>query len=241
MIEKAFFEHNAVKIQTSLRNILREYFQHLFLSNLYQAKGSQYFYFKGGTALKLIFNSPRFSEDLDFSANKNSFIYEDMLQEILIKIQREGINCRLEESKKTTGGHLAIIGLVIYDEEFQIKTEISYREKKLNGENLMVVSDSFPPYTVNILKTKNLIQEKRDALLERHKPRDFFDLYFILRNNHLRKYLQINNIFLNKTKEILKKTELKTLEEEIKEFLPFSFRPIIKNLRQNLLIELKRL
>ena len=70
---------------------------------------------------------------------------------------------------------------------------------------------------------------------------DFFDLYFILRNNHLRKYLQINNIFLNKTKEILKKTELKTLEEEIKEFLPFSFRPIIKNLRQNLLIELKRL
>ena len=241
MIEKTFLEQHATKIQTSLRNILREYFQHLFLFNFYQAKGSEHFYFKGGTALKLVFNSPRFSEDLDFSATKNSFVYEDTLQEILIKIQREGIDCNLEESKKTTGGHLAIIELAIYDERFEIKTEVSYRKRSLEGEKPIVISDIFPSYTVNILCSKNLIQEKQNALLERYKPRDLFDLYFILRSDRLRRFLRIDDLFLNKTKKLLEKVKLRQVETEIKEFLPHPFWPVVKDLKKNLLSELREL
>ena len=53
--------------QTSVRNVVREYCQHLFLSYLYQNPGSEKLLFKGGTALRIILKSPRFSEDLDFT------------------------------------------------------------------------------------------------------------------------------------------------------------------------------
>ena len=53
--------------QTSVQNVVREYCQHLFLSFLYQNSGSEKLLFKGGTALRIILKSPRFSEDLDFT------------------------------------------------------------------------------------------------------------------------------------------------------------------------------
>src|SRR3989338_7514835 len=57
----------AVKKQTTELNIRREYVQHIFLSYFYQQQQSENIFFKGGTALRLIYNSPRFSQDLDFS------------------------------------------------------------------------------------------------------------------------------------------------------------------------------
>ena len=48
-------------------NIVREYFQHIFLSELYKLPNAQKLLFKGGTALRIVYGSPRFSEDLDFS------------------------------------------------------------------------------------------------------------------------------------------------------------------------------
>ena len=48
-------------------NIVREYFQHIFLGELYRLPDAGKILFKGGTALRIIYGSPRFSEDLDFS------------------------------------------------------------------------------------------------------------------------------------------------------------------------------
>src|SRR3989338_8739659 len=48
-------------------NVVREYFQHVFLAKLYTLPGADKLQFKGGTALRIIYGSPRFSEDLDFS------------------------------------------------------------------------------------------------------------------------------------------------------------------------------
>ena len=48
-------------------NIVREYFQHVFLSELYKLPEAKRLLFKGGTALRIVYGSPRFSEDLDFS------------------------------------------------------------------------------------------------------------------------------------------------------------------------------
>lgn len=75
------------KYQIRIDNIIREYFQHLFLSFLYSQKESEDIYFKGGTALKIIYHSPRFSEDLDFSASKNISLsqIDDLFLETLKK------------------------------------------------------------------------------------------------------------------------------------------------------------
>ncbi len=68
MLNKETLQKLAIQYQTSLfPNIVREYFQHLFLSELYKFPDGEKMLFKGGTALRVIYGSPRFSEDLDFS------------------------------------------------------------------------------------------------------------------------------------------------------------------------------
>lgn len=48
------------------RNILTEYLQHELLDSLFQQKGSEYFSFIGGTAIRICWQGRRFSQDLDF-------------------------------------------------------------------------------------------------------------------------------------------------------------------------------
>ena len=93
MIEKHFLEVHATKTETSLSNVLREYVQHLFLTSFYKKSLSENFLFKGGTALKLVFGSPRFSEDIDFSGIKNSGHYEKILENVLLLCFLGG-NCK---------------------------------------------------------------------------------------------------------------------------------------------------
>jgi len=96
------------QLQTTELNIRREYIQHLFLSYFYKQNGSDLFLFKGGTALRIVFNSPRFSEDLDFSSKKTGLkAIEDIILATLNNIEREGIKTNIVESKSTSGGYLA--------------------------------------------------------------------------------------------------------------------------------------
>lgn len=242
MIDLDFLKQQATKKQTTLGNILREYYQHLFLSYLYRAKGSQHLFFKGGTALKLVFNSPRFSQDLDFTASSNSHLFENLLQEVLLSINQEGIENDLVESKPTSGGHLVIIRAKVYDEELQIQTEVSrHQQSSLRGEKILVNSDLVPVYTLQILETSLLIAEKLQALLTRQKPRDFFDLYIILRSQRLRPFVKLDSPQTQQIKRLIDKLALSGLQKELKQFLPASFWPIIKDLPQNLTKELNAL
>ena len=60
MIEKRQVQKLAELCQTTTDNVLREYFQHLFLLYLYQEKDSENLLFKGGTALRIIWKSEVF-------------------------------------------------------------------------------------------------------------------------------------------------------------------------------------
>lgn len=48
-------------------NLLREYIQALILRSLHESRAFESLSFVGGTALRFLYNLPRFSEDLDFS------------------------------------------------------------------------------------------------------------------------------------------------------------------------------
>lgn len=88
MVAQDQIQKLSTKYQTSNLNIIREYLQHLFLSYFYQHPQSNEIYFKGGTALRFVYQSPRFSEDLDFSTNKEDIPgIEDILLEVLGKIE----------------------------------------------------------------------------------------------------------------------------------------------------------
>ena len=236
MIDKQFLAQKATKQQTYFRNILREYYQNLFLSLFYQNAKSEKFYFKGGTALRLVFGSPRYSEDLDFTSKNNFKTFEDILERVLISLAKEGVSTQILESKKTTGGILAILRTNLYNETIDIKIEASQRTKVIQGEKKLITSDIFPSYTVQILKQNLMIGEKIDALLSRSKPRDFFDLYFILRANllSLSDKERVKDAF-----KLLAKTRF-DFAKELKIFLPKSHWGIIKGFKKILEQEIRR-
>lgn len=231
MLKKDTLEKLATKYQTSYRNISRECIQNLFLRSFYTKEGSENFLFKGGTALRIVFKSPRFSEDLDFSGYKNGGTYEKVLENVLLDLVSEGLDVDIEESKVTSGGYLANIVVNFEGEKITIKNQISFRdksEKKL--ENMLISSDVVPSYNIFLLHRSIIVAEKINALIERAKPRDFFDLHYILANHDLRKEMVITKDMREKIIIKINSQDKKHLKTELKNFLPNSFWKMIDDL-----------
>src|SRR3990167_6575893 len=82
MLNYQFISEKAKQSQIDIVTIEKEYWQLLFLSRLYETKGSENIFFKGGTAIHLLLNSFRFSEDLDFTA----IVGKKKVEEILLNV-----------------------------------------------------------------------------------------------------------------------------------------------------------
>lgn len=242
MIEKRLIQQLCDRYQTTIDNIVREYFQHLFLAQLYQEKGSEHFLFKGGTALRIVWQSPRFSEDLDFTGvNQKIDDIEETMQEVLAKIEKSGIETGIDESKATSGGYLAIFNFRTKEYSSQIEINVSLRkDKKIRGSSSLIQSDFTPAYTLIHLNETLLVGEKIQACLTRGKARDFYDLYFILRGR-----LAFQEVF---TKDKALKQRLINainkggldFKQELKQFLPINQHLIIKGFPDTLVREIDR-
>lgn len=238
MITKERIEKLARKFQTTTQNVVNEYFQHLFLSYFYQNKKSGGILFKGGTAIRIIYGSPRFSEDLDFSGTyklKISEIEEVMLGTLSL-VEKEGVGVKLIEAKTTTGGYLGIVEFRDGENFSRIQFEISLRRKRLEGEPVTIFSDFTIPYVILQLNQRDLVEEKIQALLSRRKPRDFYDLYFMLRSNLLSRE---QKGFLKEISAVLEKTDI-DFERELKLFLPRTHWLVIKNFKSSLKREIEK-
>jgi len=238
MIQEEEIERLTAKNQTSKINVYREYCQHLFLSYLYRQKeAGNTFFFKGGTALRLIYGSPRFSEDLDFSSPGGDVgKIENIVENTLNEIEHEAIKVDITESKKTIGGYLAIIEFDLTSYKIPLKIEVSFREKKAKGEITSITSEFTTPYTVVMFSKKDLVGQKIQALLTRAKPRDFYDLYFLIRASLLGKEEKDN---LEKIFALVRKTDI-SFKKELQQFLPKSHWVLIKDFKNALIRELER-
>ena len=125
----------ARKLQTTQRNVIREYIQHLFLSELYKRKDSDALLFKGGTGLRILYESPRYSEDLDFDGIdiRRPQTIDDLFREILLEIERIGVEIHLEEEKRTSGGYLGILHYQLFRTQEGMRFE-GFLEKESNVE-----------------------------------------------------------------------------------------------------------
>ena len=228
----------AAKLQTSEENIRREYFQHLFLSRFYKQKNADGVYFKGGTALHLIYGNPRFSEDLDFDTNIRSIeSIEDMVLATLGSFEQEGIDANLHEAKTTSGGYLSVVKFRADGRMIPLQLEISLREgKRKEGSAAVVSSEFFPTYNLVQLAHELLMEGKLHALLERHKPRDYYDFYYLLRANLLP---EKNRDVFEGVLALLQK-EQASFDAELRRFLPKGHQLIIKDFKNTLEREIKR-
>lgn len=233
----------ADKYQTTLDNVVKEYFQHIFLSEIYREKNSEKLLFKGGTALRIVYGSPRFSEDLDFNGVGISVAQiEGIVESVLVKMEEQGIKASIEESKKTSGGYLAIFQFSGDEYQSGVQIEVSLRGKAQSkgGSAAQIQSDLLPAYALYHLNEQDLIREKIEACLTRGKARDFYDLYFILRSR-----LAFEPVF-GKDKTIKAKLsgavskQRLDLKSELKRFLPVSQHILLKDFKKTILTELER-
>lgn len=237
MISEEIISDLTTKYQTDIVNVRREYFQHLFLSYFYQQPKAESIFFKGGTNLKLLHKSPRFSEDLDFnSAFINYQGIESVVLETLSQMEKENIKFSIEEGKPTTGGFLATISFKGFAEPIEIQIEISQREEEKKGEVVAITNDYVPTYNVVSVTEQQLVFEKIRALLGRKKPRDFYDFYFILRS---RLIIPQKSQALPKVLKALKESKV-NFEAELKQYLPKTHWLIIRNFKTTLEREINR-
>ena len=249
MIERRQIEKLAAAQQTTMDNMVREYFQHLFLAQLYREKGADALLFKGGTALRIVWQSPRFSEDLDFTGVQlTRKTIEGLMEGALVRMEKEGIGSEIEDSKETSGGYLAIFHFATEEYRSRIQIEVSLRKDRKakarlparQGSAALISPELVPPYTLTHLQEFLLVGEKIQASLTRGKARDFYDLYFILRGR-----LAFQEVFIKD--KTLKSKILKTVrngkldfKRELKEFLPVSQHMIIKSFPEALIAEIER-
>jgi len=208
------------KFQTSEMNVAREYCQHLFLSYLYEQPMSDQICFKGGTALRIVFQSPRFSEDLDFTALKiTKHQIETCFINVLERFHQATIPAELEEAKETTGGYLGRASFMVLGIKVIIRIELSQRRgKPVHGDSNVIQNVYIPPYTLVHVPKSLIIEGKIQALLNRHKPRDFYDYFFLL---HGDSPLVKDTAVLQRVLELLK-SDHTDFRKEIKLFLPKS-------------------
>jgi len=242
MIERKQIQNLAQTWQTTIDNVIREYYQQSLLLWLYQEKGSDKLLFKGGTALRIIWQSPRFSEDMDFTGTAITIKeIEALMEDALAKMEMEGIETGIVESKGTSGGYLAIFQFITAEYKSQIQIEVSLREdKEITGTAALIQSGLVMPYTLIHLREEILVGEKVRACITRGKARDFYDLYFILRSR-----MAFKEAFIQDKQ--LKAKILHTIQSgkidfkrELKALLPVNQHIIVKSFPDTLVAEINR-
>jgi len=248
MITNEALEKLSRQYQTGVfPNIVREYFQHVFLGEFYKLSEAQQMLFKGGTALRVIYGSPRFSEDLDFSlfgvspSQTKSFV-EGLFVKVLAEIERIGIKVEIgAKSNATSGGYFGVATFKMLEyQPVGVEINVSARNgRDARGEVDSVANDFAPTYTVIHLSQDELVEEKIfGALRERKKPRDFYDLYFIMRKGMLSPDQKTR---LAKVKdEIAADAKKIDFRGELGAFLPIDQQTIIRDFPATLERELNR-
>lgn len=174
----------AKKLHISIDYIIREEYEMRLLKEIYESKFAGQLIFKGGTALRLAYGSPRFSEDLDFTALGN-LPSKDLVKWVKELPTRVPGIVEVEAIKK----FYTVFGLVkIKDVNlphlFSIKIEVSKRKgawvaDKDYSDKLIASDMAVWRVIARVASLERILIEKKDALANRKAPRDIFDWWFI--------------------------------------------------------------
>lgn len=198
--------------ESDLINALKEVFQEIALLGLYHGGFFEKAAFYGGTALRILYKLPRFSEDLDFTLlEKNSdFNIEQYFNSIVDEFEALGIIIEIEKKvKKEFGSNIAsaflkndtsihtlniqannlgsILGGVHSGKKLKIKFEVDTNPPlkfQIESKTLLL------PKTFNIITMTlpNLYAGKMHAVLcrkwkTRVKGRDWYDYEWYVKRN----------------------------------------------------------
>lgn len=170
------------RLGISQEQVVREEYEMIILKTLFESEMGKSFVFRGGTALRLAYGSPRFSEDLDFSVVEN--FDQKKLKTLLKKIANQNESLQLKEAlqKKYTYFGLFKVQEDFLKQAFSIKFEVSVRPVKMQKDRdyqLLVLSSQATNLTALAQVASLEWVEKEKKTIKPPRVRDIFDLWFI--------------------------------------------------------------
>lgn len=225
-----------LQLHTNKSFLLREYLQYKILNLLFRSEYASKFVFLGGTCLRIVHDSHRFSEDLDFdNFNVTTEDFEKVATFIKTGLEREGLEVEMQQVYR--GAYhcyikfpklLYLTGLTGHKEAkilIQLDTEPQNFEY-MPENHLLKKFDVFG--NIRTTPIDLLLAQKMTAFVQRKQPkgRDIYDITFLspkTRPNYdyLLKRLDIDNS--KKLKEVLinriNSLDLNNLARDVSPFL----------------------
>jgi predicted nucleotidyltransferase component of viral defense system len=194
------------KSARDFENALKEIIQEIALLGLWRTSFFDHAAFYGGTALRILYGLPRFSEDLDFSLLKPDPVFS--LDKYLGAIQNElaafGFEVTVETKKKAVISQVDSAFIKAGTKEHLIKIQaaapLAQRVQANQNLTIKLEVDTDPradfqtevkfqllpiPYSIQIFQLPSLFAGKMHAILHRQwkgrvKGRDYYDLIWYL-------------------------------------------------------------
>lgn len=254
MITKRQVEELASHFSIDQTTIFREYLQLQFLNYFYQQKEAEEVFFKGGTAIHLVLNSPRFSEDLDFSTKFSKRGIIKIVKKTEKEIGRElpGLRIALLYQGKRSVRFRLKYSAGDFKYPFIIRLDFTEKDKALKKTASSPLVTRFPISLfpiVNHFRPEEILAEKVRALLTRGKGRDVFDLWFLLEKGVnfdtglVNKKLKVVGKRFDRQTLIKKITGFsqKRLTKDLNKFLPQPQRKLTETLKERLTLKVMNL
>jgi len=171
------------------RGILREYMQCKILELIFDSPYADKLVFLGGTAVRIVFDSRRFSEDLDFdNLGLDATAFDALADWIKTGLERSGLQVEMRTiHKKTYRIYLKISDVLFMNgispmSNEKLMIQIDAAPQSFDYAKQMVLLKKFDVLTqIFVVPIDLLLAQKVVAALDRKraKGRDFFDIVFL--------------------------------------------------------------
>lgn len=184
--------------------LLTEFLHHLILQSMYRHEMFNDLIFTGGTALRIVYFTGRFSEDLDFSLDHKKRIKISSAVEKIqndLRNQQFDLEFHCKEDKTVARADLRFPGLLkqfdlspLADQKLTVKFEVDRHPPAGGMKEVMLVSSPVS-YMVTIYDLSSLFAAKLSAIFCRPytKGRDYYDLVWFLGKRVKPNFRLLNN------------------------------------------------
>ncbi len=185
---KKYYPENVFKDNKNL--VLVEYIQYELLDSIFKTKGSEKISFMGGTAIRIVYDSSRFSEDLDFDNFGLSFDeFSDLLNRVVTDMEQKGFEIEFRLLEK--GAYHCYIKFpnLLYrnnlsnNKDGKILVRIDTVNKEKRFEPKLAKLDKFDIYQdIRVDPVDIILAQKFATVIQRKRPkgRDFYDISYLL-------------------------------------------------------------
>ena len=219
-MEQLLAQKLAGELRIDITQVVREYWEVVFLKSLLESNHGNGLVFKGGTALRLVYGSPRFSEDLDFALLEDTLNgnLEALANDIIAPFPQAKTTDVAEKrwtylcEIKITEGYLS--------HPFRVKLEVSRRAAGGYQHELRLITSPTIPLQVlaKVATLEQLYRDKLACIEERTAPKDIFDIWFICQKLKIPYHPPETSV------------SPKALKRDLGKYLPTDYRKVIEEL-----------